>query len=100
MSQINSIDLVASSDSSYQSNYINWTSDWYTPLLGVGGSYANDGAAFWTMTAHWYACWGGICLEEFTPYAEQRVYMDASLVIHDAAAQANAEQFESFRDDL
>ncbi|MCR1795648.1 TIGR04388 family protein, partial [Leptospira sp. id769339] len=100
VSQINSIDLVASSDSSYLNGYVNWTSDWNTPLLGVGGSYANDGADFWTLTTHWWACWGGICLEQFTPYEEQRVYMDASLVIHDAAAQANAEQFESFRDDL
>ncbi|TGK41267.1 TIGR04388 family protein [Leptospira andrefontaineae] len=100
VSSINSIDLVAISNSAFLSNYTNWTSDWNTPLLGVGGSYANNGSSFWTLTAHWWACWGNVCLEQYTPYAEQNVYLDASLTIHDSAAQANAIQYESFRDEL
>ncbi|WP_244283339.1 TIGR04388 family protein, partial [Leptospira neocaledonica] len=100
VSKINSIDLVASSDSSFLNNYIIWASDWITPLLGVGGSYTNDGSSFWTLKDHLWLCWGGACIQEFNSYAEERVYLDASLEIHDSAAQTNAEQFESFRDDL
>ncbi|PJZ78545.1 TIGR04388 family protein [Leptospira neocaledonica] len=102
VSEIGAIDLKASSSRDYlQSPEItNWNSDWNQPVTRVGGSYVEDGNSFWTLTNHYWLCWDGLCLPGQSNFAEETVYLDASLTIHDAAAQANAEQYENFRNEL
>ncbi|EIE02085.1 pretoxin HINT domain protein [Leptospira licerasiae serovar Varillal str. VAR 010] len=100
VSQVYSMDLVASSSAAYINQYWMWNIDFLDPYDYEQGSLSQDGPNYYTLQAKYYGCWGGICVPAYEWKYEEWVYAQGSVQVHDAAQQANAELFEGYLADI
>ncbi|RHX84748.1 TIGR04388 family protein [Leptospira stimsonii] len=100
VSDVSNVDLVANSTSDYVNHYLAFNSDVGTPFLGLGGSYRSDGTGFWTFQGLYWAGWAGVFWSYTETYAENNVYFQGNVQVHDLAAQNNAQLYEGYRDEL
>ncbi|WP_244283340.1 TIGR04388 family protein, partial [Leptospira neocaledonica] len=100
ISQVYNMDLVASSSADFINQYWAWNIDFLDPYDREQGSLSQDGSNFYTLTAKYYLCWGGICIPDYLDKYEEWVNVQGSVQVHDAAQQANAELFEGYMADI
>ncbi|RHX89488.1 hypothetical protein DLM76_21425, partial [Leptospira yasudae] len=98
VSDVGNVDLVADSTSDLLTIIHHFNSDLGTPYLRLGGSYRTSGESFWTVDGLYWAGWAGIFWTYTETYAENNIYFQGNVQVHDLAAQNNAELYEGYRD--
>ncbi|MBM9502903.1 TIGR04388 family protein [Leptospira sp. 201903071] len=100
VSDVSNVDLVATSTAAHLSGIDEWNSDIGNPFLRLGGTYRNDGASFWTLEGLYWAVWGPVAVPYTITFAENHVYFQGNIQVHDLNAQNNAVLYEGYKDEL